>query len=93
MPLCNGCRKLPADTTWWERTRFKMMQHLFAEDMASLIQEKYTQGFADGRKTGYMACLNQEKSKEEAYQELVREGADTWIKKFEGTTSYEITNK
>lgn len=82
MSKCCDCRKLEAESTWWERTRYQLMQHLFAEDVVNLVQEKYTQGFADGRTAGYKACLNQELTKQEAYEEMIKEGIGTWLEPF-----------
>lgn len=79
---CKDCRKLEAESTWWERTRYKLMHYLFAEDVVNLVQEKYTQGFADGRKMGYKACLDQEKTKEEAFKEMIRDGVGKWLEPF-----------
>ena len=52
MSKCSQCRKLDAELdTWWDRWRLKMF-HLFHKDIVDLSQDKYTQGFSDGYKTG-----------------------------------------
>ncbi len=83
MARCTSCRKIDAEATWWERTRYKLMFKFFPEDVANLVQEKYTQGFGDGQKTGFRECMNIDKSKEEAFQELLKEGVGIWLQKFE----------
>lgn len=80
---CKDCRKVEAESTKWERTRYRLMYYLFAEDVANLIQEKYTQGYSDGLKQGFKDCLNHDKDKELVFQEMVKEGlGEGWIQKF-----------
>lgn len=53
MPKCYTCRKEEADIdTWWDRVRLFFF-YRFGEDVADLSQQKYTQGFADGYKSGW----------------------------------------
>jgi hypothetical protein len=91
MSKCIACRKDEAVNTRWERFRFKLMQYLFAEDVAALTQEKFTQGFGEGRRVGYKQCMNQSLTEQEAYQELVKEGLGSWLEKFEPEKASTVT--
>ena len=52
MSKCSQCRKLDKELdSWWDRLRLKMF-HVFHKDIIELSQDKYTQGFSDGYKTG-----------------------------------------
>lgn len=52
MSKCSQCRKLDKELdSWWDRLRLKMF-HVFHKDIVELSQDKYTQGFSDGYKTG-----------------------------------------
>lgn len=82
MAKCANCKSLAAESTWWERTRYWLMFRLFPEDMDNLANEKYTRGFGVGYKQGFQACYNQEKSREEALQEIIREGIGDWLQPF-----------
>lgn len=81
MAKCTACRKEDAIYTWWEKKRYRLMFKLFSEDVANLVQEKYTQGFGDGMKKGYFMCMNQAKTQEEVYKEMSGEELDSWITK------------
>lgn len=89
--LCDGCGKLEVKKSWlgyklfllglwWEEKRAKLMESWFAQDLKDLTYEKYTQGFTDGHKIGYMACVNQLKTREEVQQQIIKEGIGSWLK-------------
>lgn len=67
--ICSSCRKTEVENyTWWQRTRSRLFVKLFPTDYVDLSQEKYTQGFSDGYKTGFQHCQNY-KIKVEDYDE------------------------
>jgi hypothetical protein len=53
MSKCIDCRKNEALDTRWERIRHWFFFKMFPRDIISFSQEKFTQGFADGYKTGF----------------------------------------
>lgn len=71
---CPDCRKKQLElTTPWERFRFWMFRTLFVEEYADLTQEKYTQGFGDGYKTGFEQAMGaDERHVELVSQKLAR---------------------
>lgn len=88
--LCDGCGKLEVKKSWvgyklfmfglwWEENRFRLMHRLFAEDLDDLKKEEYTRGFSDGHKIGYLACINQVKTREEVQAEIIKEGIGGWL--------------
>lgn len=93
MPKCQNCRNGEGTTTWWEQTRYWLMFRLFPQDVDNLSGEKYTRGFGVGYRQGFQACLNQEKSREEALQEIIKEGAKDWLQPFEEAKSQSNENQ
>lgn len=79
---CTSCRKEEVQPTWWEDKKYKLMHYLFGEEVKNLAQEKYTQGFGDGHKMGYLACINQVKTREEVQAEIIKEGVGSWLQPF-----------
>jgi len=50
---CTNCRKKDIELlTRWERIKDYLFYRLFPKDIVDLSQNKYTQGFSDGYKTG-----------------------------------------
>lgn len=50
---CTNCRQKDIELlTKWERLKDYLFYKLFPKDIIDLSQNKYTQGFSDGYKTG-----------------------------------------
>lgn len=53
MSKCEDCRKAEELDTPWEKITRWLLFMLFPKCVSDISQEKYTQGFGDGYKTGF----------------------------------------
>ena len=68
---CGTCRKVTAELdSLWDRLRLWIFNR-FHTDIIDLSQDKYTQGFSDGWKTGFKNAQEMEFKTEEALREEI----------------------